>query len=142
MHSFNHESIQHLLLARHHGLWCTEVGTVYEAPALQEIAVCWDNKWLVDYVFRSDLDSKDQGLEEERVSPLRFLETVGFETLERWVEFWQIEAEGGGNDTETQRWENSRCVRECLTEAGQLRKKGWRVERSRFSRALNSQLNI
>lgn len=76
------------------------------------------------------------------MSPLGFLETVGLETLERWVEFWQIEAEGGGNGTETQRWANSRCIRECLTEAGQLRKKGWRVEKSRFSRALISQLNI
>ena len=71
-----------------------------------------------------------------------FQEIMGFETLERCVEFWKIEAESDGNDRETQRWANSRCIRECLTAAGQWRKKGWRVESNRFSRAPNSQLNI
>lgn len=31
------------------------------------------------------------------MSPLRFLETVGYVALERWVAFWQMEAEGGQN---------------------------------------------
>lgn len=35
------------------------------------------------------------------MSRLGFLETVGFEALERWVEFGQTEAEGGRNDTDT-----------------------------------------
>lgn len=121
-------------------MWCTEVGTVYKAPAWQALAICWSDKWLVDYVFRNDLDSK--GLEENEVSLPRFQEIMGFETLERWVEFWKIEAESDGSGRETQRWANSRCIRECLTAAGQWRRKGWRVERNRFSRALNSQLNI
>ena len=49
------------------------------------------------------LDSKDQGLEEEKVSPSRFLEAVGFVVLERWVEFWQMEAEGDENARDRER---------------------------------------
>lgn len=112
---------------------------MYRAPALQELAICSSNKWLVDYVFRKDLDGKDQGLEEDEVSLPRFQQIMGFKALERWVEFRKIEAERDGSDKETQKWANSRCIRECLTAAGQWRKKGWRVKRNRFSRALNSQ---
>ena len=113
---------------------------MYKAPALQALSICWSKKWLVDYVFQNDLDGK--GLEEDEVSLPRFQEIMGFETLERWVEFWKTEAKSDGSGRETQRWANSRCIRECLTAAGHWRRKGWRVERNRFSRALNSQLNI
>lgn len=54
----------------------------------------------MNYISRSSLDSKDHGLEEKKVSPLKLLKT-GFEALERGVEFWQLEAEGGGNDVDT-----------------------------------------
>lgn len=40
-----------------------------------------------DYVFRKDLDGKDQGLEEDEVSLPRFQQIMGFKALERWVEF-------------------------------------------------------
>lgn len=95
MYLFNHGSIQHLSLARYHSVWRIAMGTVCVVPDMQ--GVCWGSKRFVDGVSRSALASKDQGLEEEKVSPLTFLETVAFETLERWVEFWQREAEGGVN---------------------------------------------
>lgn len=69
----------------------------------------------------------------------RLQQIMGFKALERWVEFRKIEAESDGSDRETQKWANSRCISECLTAAGQWRKKGWRVKRNRFSRVLNSQ---
>ena len=48
------------------------MGTVYVVSALQ--GVCWGNKCFV--VMSLDSKDQDQGLEEEKMSPLRFLETV------------------------------------------------------------------
>lgn len=61
-----------------------------------------------------------------------------FEAPERWVEFWQMEAEGGGNSTDRQnlptgKWANSRCIGGSLTlQQVSCGKKDWTVERSRF----------
>lgn len=57
---------------------------------------CRESAGAISVLWIMSLDSKDQGLE-EKVSPLRFLEIVGYVALERWVEFWQMEAEGGQN---------------------------------------------
>lgn len=54
IHSINDESIQHLLLARHHFLWCTEMGTVYVAYSFQELV-----KWFMSYISTRALESKD-----------------------------------------------------------------------------------
>lgn len=101
MHSFNQESIQHLLLARYHVLWFTEVGAINTWPLLCRSLQCVEamgGSWVV-----SSGVSKGQGLEEDKVSALRFPETVRFEALEGWVEFWQMEAERGGNGTDRHR---------------------------------------
>lgn len=67
------------------------MGTRYMVSALQ--GVCW----AISTLWIMSLDSKDQSLEQEKMSTLRFLETVGYEALVRWVEFWQMESEGGQN---------------------------------------------
>lgn len=66
-------------------------GNCKHSPFIAGTCSLLGNRWSVDYVFWSDLGGKDKGLEEEKAGPLRFLESVRFETLERWIEFWQVD---------------------------------------------------
>lgn len=78
---FNHGSIQHLPLARYHGAWCDLLG----------------QKMFCGFCLQKCSSQQGPGFRGGEGESPRFLETVGFEPLERWVEFWQIEAEGGVN---------------------------------------------